>query len=119
MINIVIPIAGEGSRFVKAGFDKPKPFIDVAGKPMVVRVIENLKYNDARYILIGRREHLEQEREIVKEIEKKYNAVFIPIDVLTEGTACTVLFARKYINNNNITHPLFRWLYKNLKIFSI
>ena len=41
MINILIPMAGLGSRFAKAGYKKPKPFIDVSGKPMIVRVVEN------------------------------------------------------------------------------
>ena len=100
MINIVIPMAGAGSRFAKAGYEKPKPFIDVAGKPMIVRVLENLDYPEARYILIARKEHMEKEAELVKEIEDEFNAVFIPIDKLTEGTACTVLYARKYINND-------------------
>ncbi|WP_276133802.1 glycosyltransferase family 2 protein [Polluticoccus soli] len=99
MINIVIPMAGEGSRFVKAGFAKPKPFIDVEGKPMIARVMENLNCRDARYILIGRKQHLEQEAELVAEISERYNATFIGIDKLTEGTACTVLFAREHINN--------------------
>lgn len=99
MINIVIPMAGAGSRFAKEGYEKPKPFIDVAGKPMIVRVLENLSYPDARYILIARKEHMEKEKELVKQIEKEFNAIFIPIDKLTEGTACTVLYARKYINN--------------------
>jgi dTDP-glucose pyrophosphorylase len=100
MINIVIPMAGQGSRFAKAGYEKPKPFIDVDGKPMIVRVLENLAYPDARYILIARKEHIEKEAELVKQIEKEFNAIFIPIDKLTEGTACTVLYARKYINND-------------------
>ncbi len=100
MINIVIPMAGEGSRFSKAGYRKPKPFINVDGKPMIVRVLENLTYFDARYILIARKEHMAQEAELVKQIEQEYNAVFIPIEKLTEGTACTVLYARKYINND-------------------
>ncbi len=100
MINIVIPMAGQGSRFAKAGYKKPKPFIDVDGKPMIVRVLENLAYSDARYILIARKEHMKQESELVKQIEKNFNAIFIPIDKLTEGTACTVLYARKYINND-------------------
>jgi len=100
MINIVIPMAGAGSRFAKAGYEKPKPFIDVDGKPMIVRVLENLAYPDARYILVARKEHMEKEAQLVKEIEEKYNAIFIPIDKLTEGTACTVLYARKYINND-------------------
>ncbi|MDD5117481.1 MAG: glycosyltransferase family 2 protein [Sulfuricurvum sp.] len=99
-MNIVIPMAGLGSRFAKAGYEKPKPFIDVAGKPMIVRVLDNLSYPEARYILIARKEHIEKEQELVKQIEQEYNAIFIPIDKLTEGTACTVLYARKYINND-------------------
>jgi len=100
MINIVIPMAGQGSRFAKARYEKPKPFIDVDGKPMIVRVLENIAYPDARYILIARKEHMDKEAELVTQIEKKFNAIFIPIDKLTEGTACTVLYARKYINND-------------------
>lgn len=99
-MNIVIPMAGLGSRFTKAGFDKPKPFIDVLGKPMIVRVLENLKYKGARYILIARKEHLIKEKKLVDEIKNNFNVEFIAINKLTEGTACTVLYARKYINNN-------------------
>jgi len=97
-INIVIPMAGLGSRFAKEGYEKPKPFIDVNGKPMIVRVLENLAYPNANYFLIARKEHLKQEKELVTQIEKEYKVTFIGIDKLTEGTACTVLYSRKYIN---------------------
>lgn len=100
MINIVIPMAGLGSRFAKEGYEKPKPFIDVNGKPMIVRVLENLYYPNARYFLIARKEHLEIEKDLVQKIEQEYNATFIGLDKLTEGTACTVLYAREYINND-------------------
>lgn len=100
MINIVIPMAGLGSRFAQAGYEKPKPFIDVDGQPMIARVMDNLQYPGANYILIARKEHLEQEKELVARIEKQYKATFIGIDKLTEGTACTVLYARKHINND-------------------
>jgi dTDP-glucose pyrophosphorylase len=100
MINIVIPMAGAGSRFVKEGYKKPKPFIDVAGMPMIERVIENLNCKDAKFILIGRKAHLEGEKKLVDNICKKYDVMFIGIDKLTEGTVCTVLFARQYINND-------------------
>ncbi len=60
MINVVIPMAGLGSRFAKAGYEKPKPFINVGGKPMIARVLENLAYPNARYILIARKEHIEK-----------------------------------------------------------
>jgi dTDP-glucose pyrophosphorylase len=99
MINIVIPMAGAGSRFSQAGYHKPKPFIDVNGKPMIVHVLENLAYPQARYILIARKEHMDAEAALVQQIERDFNAIFIPIDKLTEGTACTVLYARRHINN--------------------
>jgi dTDP-glucose pyrophosphorylase len=101
MTNIVIPMAGLGSRFAREGYAKPKPFIDVAGRPMITRVMENLRVPDARYILIARSEHLAREVDAVKEIVDNYNAVFIPIDLVTEGAACTVLFARAAIDSDD------------------
>jgi dTDP-glucose pyrophosphorylase len=100
MINIVIPMAGQGSRFVAAGFSKPKPFIDVHGKPMIERVMDNLNCEGANFILIARQEHLEREFLLVEKIKMNFNATFIGIDKLTEGTACTVLFAKKLIDNS-------------------
>jgi len=40
--NIVLPMAGKGSRFRQQGYKDSKPFIDVEGKPMIQRVVENL-----------------------------------------------------------------------------
>jgi dTDP-glucose pyrophosphorylase len=67
---------------------------------MITSVIENLQYPEAHYILIGKREHLDGEADLVKQISSSYNASFISIDTLTEGTACTVLFARRTINTD-------------------
>ena len=102
-INIVIPMAGLGSRFSKNGYTKPKPFIDVSGKPMIVRVLDNLYYKNARYILIVRKEHLLEEKETFDYIRGNYNVVLVSCDALTEGTACSVLLAEKHIDN---TKPL-------------
>jgi dTDP-glucose pyrophosphorylase len=93
-------MAGLGSRFSDAGYKEPKPFVDVAGRTMISRVLNNLKYDGARYILLARQEHLLNYQDYVVEIQKEFDVVFVPIDMLTEGTACTVLFARKYINND-------------------
>ena len=100
MINIVIPMAGMGSRFAEAGYKKPKPFINVNGKPMIERVMENLNYPDAKFILIARKEHVEAEKEMVANLKRSFNCEIIEIDKLTEGTACTVLYAHRLINNN-------------------
>jgi len=64
VINIVIPMAGAGSRFVEAGYTTPKPFIDVVGKPMISRVMDNLNMPGARFYLIARKDHLHQEAAI-------------------------------------------------------
>jgi dTDP-glucose pyrophosphorylase len=100
MINIVIPAAGEGRRFREFGFQKPKPFIDVLGKPMIRHVIDSVNTDNARFILLVRKEHYETEIETVNDIKKTFNAKFILVNKLTEGAACTVLLARKYINND-------------------
>jgi dTDP-glucose pyrophosphorylase len=100
MINIVIPMAGAGSRFAKAGYKKPKPFIDVLGKPMICHVLDNLSVPEAKFILLTRKEHYEQESETIQWIRKNYNVAFVLIDQLTEGAACTVLHAHRLINND-------------------
>jgi len=100
-INIIIPMAGAGSRFIDAGYIKPKPFINVLGKAMIAHVLDNLKCMDAQYILVAREEHMQNEKEFVQKIEDDYNVIFHPIGHLTEGAACTVLHARELINNND------------------
>lgn len=90
-------MAGLGSRFANAGYALPKPFIDVAGKPMIVRVMENLEQPDAKFVLVARKEHIENNLVLIKQIQSQFDARFVPIEKLTEGTACTVLFARRFL----------------------
>jgi dTDP-glucose pyrophosphorylase len=101
MINIVIPMAGEGSRFVKAGYKTPKPFIEVLGKPMILHVLDNLNINGARFILLARQAHIEAEQTVIETIKKKYPVDIVSIERLTEGAACTVLHAHRFINNDS------------------
>ena len=95
---VVIPMAGQGSRFAKAGYAKPKPFIDVAGKPMIEQVMENLATPGASYLLLARPEHLEAEPEAAAALETSGDVTFLQVDKLTEGAACTVLLARRLID---------------------
>ena len=99
-LTVVIPMAGAGSRFAKAGYDKPKPFIDVAGKTMIERVLDNLAVPGARYVLMARREHLEAEPETVARLKRAYPVTFVPVEGLTEGATCTVLQAGEAIPDN-------------------
>ena len=70
MINIVIPMAGLGSRFSDAGYENPKPFIDVAGKPMIERVLDNLSAPGVRFILLVREEHIENYSRYINAIKE-------------------------------------------------
>ena len=60
MLNIVIPMAGAGSRFAKVGYKDPKPLIPVHGHPMIKVVIDNLRPSrDHRFIFICQEAHVE------------------------------------------------------------
>lgn len=93
-------MAGAGSRFVKAGYKTPKPFIDVLGKPMICHVLDNLNMPNAKFILLVRQEHYESEPETIQWIKLHYNVEYVLVDKLTEGAACTVLYAHRLINND-------------------
>jgi NDP-sugar pyrophosphorylase family protein len=54
---VVIPMSGVGARFQQAGYRQPKPLIDVAGKPMITRILENFP-KDWRFVFICNEEHL-------------------------------------------------------------
>lgn len=99
-MKIVIPMAGEGSRFVKAGYKLPKPLIDVEGKPMIQRVVENLPF-DAEFVFLVRLEHLKNYMlESVLYSSTNGRCKIVPVEYLTEGAACTVLLAEDLINND-------------------
>jgi HAD superfamily hydrolase (TIGR01509 family) len=97
-MNVLIPMAGHGSRFAQAGYTFPKPLIEVNGKPMIQVVVENLNI-DAHYIFIVQKEHYEK-------FQLKYmlNMIapgcdIIQVDGVTEGAACTTLLAKQLIDN--------------------
>ena len=102
MLNIVIPMAGRGSRFAEAGYVMPKPLIDVFGHPMIEYVTRNIKPNcEHRFIYICQEEHLKKYG-LAEELNRMASGCeIITIDHITEGAACTVLLAEKLIDNDD------------------
>ena len=100
-MKVLIPMAGEGSRFVKEGYTFPKPLIDVRGKPMIQKVVENLDF-DCEYIFLVRKEHIDAYAGIIDTLDRITNGRFkhVVVDGLTEGAACTALLAEELINND-------------------
>ncbi|MUZ74140.1 NTP transferase domain-containing protein [Agrobacterium vitis] len=97
-VQVVIPMAGLGSRFAQVGYLKPKPFIDVKGKTMIERVMDNLRLDHARFVLIARQDHLDAEPDVVSGLKAHGDLAFSPINFVTEGAACTVLTARTHLD---------------------
>lgn len=98
-MNVLIPMAGRGSRFEAAGYSFPKPLIDVRGKPMIQVVVENLNV-DAHHIFIVQKSHYE-----TYNLKHLLNLIspgcdIVQVDGITEGAACTVLLAKELINND-------------------
>ena len=98
-MNVLIPMAGAGSRFASAGYTFPKPLIEVNGKPMIQVVVENLNV-DAHFIFLVQKEHYEKYN-----LKQLLNLIapgcdIIQVDGLTEGAACTTLLAKELIDNN-------------------
>ncbi|WP_449567278.1 glycosyltransferase family 2 protein [Lelliottia nimipressuralis] len=100
MLNIVIPMAGLGSRFAQAGFTDPKPLISVGGAPMIELVIRNLQpVSPHRFIFLCKQAHLDR-----YDITGRLHALAPGCEVRglarqTEGAACTVLTAGELIDN--------------------
>jgi len=98
--NVLIPMAGEGSRFRLVGYDMPKPLIKVNDKSMIELVIDNIGI-DAHYIFVAR-----------KEDEEKHNIsghlslmckdfTLILQEGRLDGAAKSALLAIDYIDNDS------------------
>lgn len=83
MLTLILPIAGSGSRFIKAGYTTPKPFIPVKGMTMVERCIANLPKADKTVVI-----HLAEHEPYALRLLSPIDLVSIPR--VTAGEACTV-----------------------------
>lgn len=97
-LNVLIPMAGAGSRFEKAGYTFPKPLIDVKGEPMIKVVSDNLNI-EANFIYIVQKFHREKYNLDTLLNLVSPNCTIVEVDGLTEGAACTTLLAKNLINN--------------------
>ena len=93
-------MAGEGLRFINAKYKKPKPLIDINGKPMFIRSAQCMPDADL-WIFITQKKFLTNDL-IAKEIDKNFkNYNIISVDQTTEGQASTCGLARKYLKNDD------------------
>ena len=99
-MNVLIPMAGAGSRFEQAGYTFPKPLIEVNGKPMIQVVVENLNI-DAKHIFIVQKSHYEKYNlKYLLNLITNNNCEIVQVNGITEGAACTTLLAKELIDND-------------------
>jgi HAD superfamily hydrolase (TIGR01509 family) len=98
-MQVLVPMAGAGSRFAAAGYTFPKPLIEVNGKPMIQTVVDNLAA-PGRHIFIVQAQHYHQYalEQTLQRISP--DCRIIQVDRLTDGAACTALLAKPAINND-------------------
>lgn len=99
---LILPMAGNGSRFYNEGYDIPKPLLLVENKPMIIKALECLPKTNKQYI-ICQNKHL-NDYDIKNTLINNYpNSEIIGIDYVTNGQACTcdIVFEKYNINLNN------------------
>lgn len=96
--QIVILMAGNGSRFKEKGYTTDKPFIKVDNKTFLELTLESFHKNNS-FILVMKKEFLSLYKDEIKEVSKKYKIKIFTTDKMTAGAASTALFIWKQINN--------------------
>lgn len=99
MLQIIVPMAGAGSRFSVAGYKDPKPLIPVHGVPMINVVINNLMpEREHKFIFVCQAEHVTAYGLTEKLNKWAPDCEIVKLDGLTEGAACTVYAAKDLID---------------------
>jgi NDP-sugar pyrophosphorylase family protein len=101
-LNIVIPLAGMGTKFKEAGYAFPKALVDIQGQTMIERVVKNIRPQvEHRFIFVCQREQYET-YDLHNVFKRATGDAFevIKLHGPTEGAACTVLAAIERINND-------------------
>lgn len=97
---VVLPMAGRGSRFEGAGYQRPKPLIEVDGVPMFIlslRSLEGVHYD--KLVIVALEEHEQQYgiSQYIAQYQLPHTSLVLLKDV-TKGQLCTVLAAKDYID---------------------
>jgi dTDP-glucose pyrophosphorylase len=89
MINVIVPMAGEGKRFKDAGYELPKPLIDVGGEPMIRKALTTFNVEGKYYFVVRNDNFLLQTINAIEQV--KPNSDFRLIQNTTEGAAVSAL----------------------------
>lgn len=102
-LHIIMPMAGEGSRFAQAGWTTPKPLIKLNGIPLFQRAIGSIPIQGVqmKYSFIVRQEHINEQHidRLIKEFLPE--ARIFSVQKTTRGAVETCLVAEDNISDND------------------
>lgn len=100
-VQIVIPMAGLGSRFANKGYTVPKPLIPIHGTPMIGVVAANLANAVADHLILVCKREVMETTDLPNSVSGFSGRVtVVAVDNLTEGPAATVEAARAVVDLN-------------------
>lgn len=102
-LHIIMPMAGEGSRFLKEGWTTPKPLIRLHGKELFLRAIGSVCSDGIpmKYSFIVRKEHIDKYA-----IDNEIKAILPDVNIFsvlktTRGAVETCLIAREVLDKDD------------------
>ena len=102
-LHIIMPMAGEGSRFAKAGWTTPKPLIELRGVPLFQRAIGSVALPgvEMKYSFIVRQEHIDKQHidRLIQDILPE--ARIFSVLKTTRGAVETCLVAEAAIDDDD------------------
>ena len=116
-MNVIIPLAGVGSRFLKDGYVRPKPFIRANGKEIILWLLEKLSITDEDLLVLVYNENPEvgmSPKNFFRIIHDYYantqsgaspNVQVVSLDMPTVGAAETVLRGLNHLPTTRLDLP--------------
>ena len=100
-VNIVMPMAGRGQRFIDEGYTQPKPLLKVNDKYLIEYVIDSMRFPGADFTFIIRKDHAVNFElgSILKKIVPESKIIIL--DEITQGAICTILKAKKFFDSGD------------------
>lgn len=101
-MNVILPMAGRGTRFSNSGYTTPKPFIEVHGQPMFLWALKSIQGLDINKLIVIVLEEHRKLYNLDELLESNYSLPFqiVTLENVTEGQLCTVMAAEPFVNKD-------------------
>ena len=98
-MKILIGLAGDGTRFKDAGFNTIKPLIRTGNMPMIQKVVDSFKWDNAEYYFITRKQHIQQYPFLLELLNSMGHVTVI--DELTKGAAESLISCEPIMSSSD------------------